>query len=391
MANTLTNLTPDIYRGLDVVSRELVGMIPAVSMNASLATASKDQTIRSHVTPAASTVSTTFGQQIPNSGDQTISNITHTIDTLKHVQIRWNGQEQNKMNSGPGYGNIKADQVAQAIRAHTNDIEAKLSALHASASRAVGPAGTDLFDAANYKDVANVNRILNENGAPLQDRQLVLSSRTAALFKGNATYTQANTAGTDSILRQGVLLDQFGTAIRESAQMVSFTAGTGSSATLDGSAYSEGDLVLTLASAGTGTILAGDIITIATSTDENGDLYEYVVASGDSDVSNGGTITLAAPGLKTALAASAHAITVKTGRTERNMAFTRNAIELIVRQPEFPAEGDAATESMSVQDPRSGLNFMVRRYPEFGQTSDLVLACYGAGVNKAEHLCLLAT
>ena len=49
MANTLTSLIPELYTNLDVVSRELVGLIPAVTLDAVASRAAKDATVRSFV------------------------------------------------------------------------------------------------------------------------------------------------------------------------------------------------------------------------------------------------------------------------------------------------------------------------------------------------------
>lgn len=81
--------------------------------------------------------------------------------------------------------------------------------------------------------------------------------------------------------------------------------GTASGATTDATGYSVGDKEITLASAGTGTIVIGDTIQFT------GDSSRYVVAVGDTDVSNGGTITIKG-GLINTIASSATAITVIT-------------------------------------------------------------------------------
>ena len=43
--NTLTAIIPDIYEALDVVSREMTGLIPAVTLSASAERAAKDQSV----------------------------------------------------------------------------------------------------------------------------------------------------------------------------------------------------------------------------------------------------------------------------------------------------------------------------------------------------------
>jgi len=79
MANTLTNLAPDLYEALDIVSRELVGFIPAVTMDPSIARAALNETVRSFATTAGTAEDVTPGQLPPDDGDQTVNNVTVTI------------------------------------------------------------------------------------------------------------------------------------------------------------------------------------------------------------------------------------------------------------------------------------------------------------------------
>lgn len=80
--------------------------------------------------------------------------------------------------------------------------------------------------------------------------------------------------------------------------------GTAVGATTDNAGYAIAATTITLASAGAGSILAGDYVRFA------GQTTSYLVATGDASVANGGTIELAAPGLVAAIPASATAITV---------------------------------------------------------------------------------
>lgn len=383
MPNTLTNLIPDVYSALDVVSRELTGLIPAVTRDPSSDRAAVGQTVRSIVAPTASATDITPAVTPPDDGDQTIGNVSIQITKARRVPFRWNGEQTLGVNnSGPGWGNIQRDQIAQAIRTLVNEMEADLAGLYVNASRSHGAGGTIPFGTAgDYTDASFARKIIVDNGGPQTDLQLVLNTGAGANLRGKQA--DVNRAGTDALLRQGVLLDIHGFAVRESAQIKTHTKGTGASATTNTAGYAVGATTITLASAGTGTIVAGDSITFA------GDSNQYVVVTGDADVSNGGTVVIAAPGLRQAIPASATNITV-TATGPRNMAFARSAIVLATRAPALPDGGDSAVDRTLITDPVSGMTFELAMYAQYRQMQYELSVAWGVKTVKTEHLALLA-
>ena len=381
MANTLSNLIPDIHAARDVVSRELIGFIPSVNVDADVARVAIGQDLYIPVTQEQSAADNTPGVTPPDTGDQTIDAVKVEVTKSKHVPIRWNGEQTRGYMMNGTRRSTMADQMAQAMRVLTNLMEADLAATYVAGSRAYGTAGTTPF-ASTLADASNMKKILDDNGAPMMDRSLVINSTAGVNLRNLTNLNQANAAGTDMTLRQGVLLPLFGMNVRESAEIDTHTAGTGASATTDNAGYAVGETVITLASAGTGTILAGDVITFL------GDSNKYVVVSGDADVSGGGTITIAEPGLQKAIAPSTTAITVTSDYTA-NMAFSRNAIILANRLPYMPEGGDLAEDVYTVSDPMTGITFEVALYKQFRQNVIHVSAAWGTKLIKPEHTALL--
>lgn len=384
-ANTLTGLIPTLYNALDVVSRELVGFIPAVTSDMTYTRAAVGQTVMSPVVPAATATDITPAVTPPNDGDQNIGNVPMTITKARRVPIRWNGEEKLGLdNNGASFNIILSNQLQQGMRTLVNEVEADLAALHVKASRAYGSAGTAPFGtAADLSDSAGALRLMEENGAQGLDLQLVLGSAAMFNMRGKQSVLfKVNEAGREDMLRNGMTDRLQGLALRQSAAVKTHTKGTGASATTNAAGYAVGATVITLASAGTGTILAGDVLTFS------GDTNQYVVASGDSDVSNGGTITLAAPGLMKAIPTSATNITV-VNTSARNMVFARSSIALATRAPALPPQGDSAIDRMIITDPLTGLSFEVAMYAQYRQMQYEIALAWGCAANKTEHINLL--
>ena len=381
-ANTLTDLIPTLYEGLDVVSRELVGFIPSVNRNTGVERAAVGQQVTWPVAPAMTSTPIVPSMTTPDPTNRTIGNGSMTITHSEAVDFGWNGEEQLGLSHGIGYLPIQADLFAQGLRTLTNMIEVQVGAnSYAQASRAVGAAGTTPFSGNDLEDGALVRQVLDDNGAPPGERSLIINTSAGVKMRKHTQLTKANEAGSTMTLRQGELLDLFGMSVKESAGVARHVAGTGDSATTDATGYAVGSTVITLDAAGTGTIEAGDVITFA------GDTTQYVVTEGAAAVS-GATIQIAAPGLMQAIPAAATAVTVGANYAA-NMAFSRNAIGLAVRPPALPNGGDAAIDSTILVDPRSGLAFEVRLYPGYRMIRAEVGAAWGTEVIKPEHIAVL--
>jgi hypothetical protein len=301
MANTLTDLIPDAYVALDVVSRELTGFIPAVARDSSADRVALNQTLRVGQAPAnAGGTDVTPAMSLPSASDQTIGNKTFTITKVRAFPFSWTGSEQRAMDTGPGFLTIKQDQIAQAIRAAINEMETDIGvAAYKGASRAYGTAGTTPF-ASTLADPAQVRKILDDNGAPDSDRHLCINTTAGAALRTLAQLTKANEAGDTSLLRQGRLLDIHNFMIRESAKIQSHTKGTGASYVVNGS-HAVGATTIA-ADTGTGTIVAGDVVVF------EDDTRKYVVKTALAS----GSFVINEPGL---LQAQTDAKTITVGNS----------------------------------------------------------------------------
>ena len=379
MPNTLTNLAADIYTAADKVGRELVGIVPSATINRQAGqTVAKGGIVRSHFTRTP-VVNTTYAPSmtVPEGTDQTVDNKTLSVNQFASVQIPWTGEEIKHLNNGSGFETVYGDQIAQAMRSIVNTIESYVAGIvKTGSSRAFGTAGTTPF-ATNFNEIAELRQILVDNGCPM-DNQVTLVINTAAgtKLRNLAQLQKVSEAGGSELLRQGVLLDLQNIMLKESAGIGLHTKGTGSGYLVNSASITAGTTTIPT-DTGTGTLLAGDVVTFAADT-----VNKYVV----NTTLAGGSFALGAPGTRVAIADN-NAITIGNNYTA-NVAFHRSAVEVVVRAPMSPPN-EAAQDIMNVTDPWSGLTFQVASYGGYMKSMMEIRCLYDAVVWKPNHVATL--
>lgn len=375
-ANVLTGLYGDLYDGLDVVSRELVGFIPSVTRNASAERVAKGQNVTYPIAPSLSAVDITPAMAISEPADVTMGYGQLSITKARAVEFGFAGEEYKALNNGVGALSVQASLFAQGLRTLVNEIEADIAqAAVVGASRAYGTAGTTPF-ASNIGESAQLKKILDDNGAETSNRALIINTSAGAALRTLGQLSKVNEAGSSMTLRDGMLGDLNTLIVKESGQVKTPTVGTGSGYLVNSASLTVGSTSIPV-DTGSGTILAGDIITVA------GDSNKYVVKTALA----GGVVVIAKPGLRVAPADNS-AVTV-VAAAARNIAFASSAIHLVTRAPALVGGRDAAIDSMMITDPRSGLSFDVRVYAGDHKLKFTVGAAWGTSVVKTESVAQL--
>ena len=352
MANTLTSLQPVIFEAAKVIPRELTGAIAAVRRDFNDNGVAKGDSIKVPKLGSMSTSSVTESQTFTAGSDRTAGTVTVSLSNFKEVSWHLTAEQERSLLNGGTAGEFARLTMEQAFRAMVNGIELHTwQTLYKGASRATGTAGTTPF-ASNLTALTAARKILVDNGVPVnaEDCTGLFDTSASTNLRDLTSLQKVNEAGSSATLRDGSLGDLFGFRIRESGQITTHTKGTGSGYLVNNAAgVAIGDTSVTV-DTGTGTILAGDIVTLSGSSTN-----KYVVNSALASNS----FSIGDPGAKVA-AADNDAVAVGNNYTP-NLALHRNAAVLIAR-PALQPEG-AIADQMVVSDPASGLSMLMLRVP----------------------------
>lgn len=376
----LSDFMADIYAALPTFNRELTGFIPAVNVDAQLTGASVNDTVKVPLVQVAAPAEYKQQMGIPNPGVTSQDYVELKMDKASYVSFPLAGEVEAGLKFSGAGTTVTQQRFESAFRQLANEMEAYLAdKLVKGASRAVGTVGTIPFGkAGNLEDVAMLNKIFNDNGTPLSDRQLVLNTTALANMQANmSNLFKVNEYGSDAFLRSGFLNTPLqGMNIWASGGLTEHEKGAGSGYLV--AADTEKGKKTFSVDTGTGKILAGDIVTVGSGK------TQYVINKGTDAA---GSVSIGNPGLLAA-ASDGDAVTIGGSYTP-SVAFQKSAVAFGVRTPYLPNGGDAAIDRTVVQDPVTGIPFVISVYGGRGMNTVEVAVVYGAGVLQSENVALL--
>jgi hypothetical protein len=347
MANTLSAIMPKLLaRGL-MVLREQCIMPRLVNGDYSTEAREKGDTIDIPL-PTAVAVSNVTPSSTPATYDDTVpEKIQVTLDNWKKAGFHLSDKDMVEVDMNAHFIPM---QMSEAVRALANTINDDIFAEYLGVYGYVGTAGTTPF-ATTVNAATDARKVLNQQLCPRDSRRAVLDYEGEANMLALGQFSDFDKVGTDQIKLEGEIGRKFGFDWFTDDVVPLHTCGTLSSSgvVVVQATASVGVSSITVQASATGTILQGDIFTLA------GHTQTYVVMNNPGSITAGANKVLdIKPRIKTETAAAA-VVTFK--RSHRvNLAFHRDAFAFATRPLMEATSGfDLGNRMLSMQDPVSGL------------------------------------
>ena len=379
----LDGLIPTLLESLDVVSRELIGVIPACELDARASQQAFNQPLASPVTGEAELEDFEPSANAPTPTTSIVDNRQIIMNHMKRSKVTWSGDEQMSVDvlTTP----IMRQQYEQAMRKLANAIEADAAEEAIAGALAfgnvVGTPGSSPFSK-DTKALTRARKVLSDNGAigsngEIPQLECILNTEAAMDLRNLDKLQKVNESGDNTLLRRGLLGNLYGFGIRESAGFKPHAKGSGDGYLVNGD-VAKGSKEIAIDS-GTGTFAKGDIVHFGEDTD-----HLYIVAE---DVPTGGTILKLTTPLTVGVKDN-DAVTIGEAYLA-SAAFRHGAVQLATRVPAVPrfngAMRDLAIDRTVITDPVSKLSFEVAIWGGAYQATITFAAVWGVKNIKGEH------
>lgn len=370
-ANDFTLLQGSLFDGLHTVSREMQGFIPAATRNSTVERAQVGQSVSYPIITVGEAENTTSSMTIPEPSDLGTETGLLAITNSKNISWGFTGEQQTGLRTGTGVSSVVSQAFAEALRKLSNEVEQTCAdEVRYGVSRVVGDVGTVPYSNNSIRINALANKVLKENGSPLQNIAQIINLGTGVELLSNEKLTDVDRSGDTMNLRSGAIGRLGGSFISETTANLAHTSSATASVTA-ATGVSHGVGLTTIALNKTG-LIRGDVISFANHPDK------YMVTS-----ATGTTVTISAPGLRASVAGD-EVVTVY-GDYDMNTSIAQNTLQLVTRAPATPQEGDAAVDRMFLADPFSGLVFEVIMYAGYKKVRYEVALAWGAHLANSKH------
>jgi len=368
MANTLTNVIPQLLAQGLMALRENAIMPRLINHDYDKMAAQKGSTITIPVPSAISVADVTAAATPATNTQLAPTAVSIVMDQWKEAAFHLTDKEMMEVMSG-----TIPMQASEAIKALANTIDAAILGLYKGVYGHAGTHGTTPF-ASSTAAATEARKVLSNQLCPLGDRRMVINADAEANALGLRAFQDASFSGTVEAIRDGKITKKLGFDWFMDQNVVSHTNGSQDGAYLvDNATCAIGDSS-TAIDTGSGTILEGDLFTVA------GDTQVYVAGSGCTT-----TLLNFTPTMKVAWANNA-AITFKgTASTAYpvNLAFHRDAFAFVSRPLADNTQG-LGNMIMSATDKVSGIALRLEVSREHKRTRFSYDVLYGVKLVRAE-------